>query len=45
MGLVSEKNYIIANAVENILAAPKNIPKEQKIYRTKKDFGKVPKYI
>ena len=23
MGLVSDKNYIVANAVENILAAPK----------------------
>jgi len=45
MGLVSEKNYIIANAVENILAAPKKIQEEKFNYLTIKNYGKVPKYI
>jgi hypothetical protein len=45
MGLVSDKNYIVANAVENILAAPKLPANTEKDYLKKKNFGKVPKYI
>lgn len=44
-GLVSDKNFIVANAVENILAAPKlPAPREQDMLK-KKTFGKVPKYV
>lgn len=45
MGLVSDKNYIVANAVENILAAPKLPVNGDKDYLKKKNFGKVPTYI
>ena len=41
MGLKSNKNFIVSNAVENILAPPKTIP-HTKNYRNKKDYGKVP---
>lgn len=44
MGLKSDKNFIVANAVETILAAPKTKPEETR-YATKKDFGQVPKYL
>lgn len=45
MGLVSDKNYIVANAVENILAAPKLPVNRDQDYLKKKHFGKVPTYI
>lgn len=45
MGLVSDKNFIVSNAVENILAAPKLPANTQKDYLKKKNFGKVPKYL
>lgn len=45
MGLVSDKNYIVANAVENILAAPKLNNNPQKDYLKKKTYGKVPQYL
>lgn len=45
MGLVSDKNYIVANAVENILAAPKLPLNTDKDFLKKKNFGKVPQYI
>jgi len=45
LGLVSDKNYIVANAVENILAAPKLPANTEKDYLKKKNFGKVPQYI
>lgn len=45
MGLVSDKNYIVANAVENILAAPKMPANTDKDFLKKKNFGKVPVYI
>jgi len=44
MGLQSTKNYIVANAVENMLSQPKIIEQPTK-YAEKKDFGKVPKYL
>ena len=45
MGLVSDKNFIVSNAVENILAAPK-IPTNKNIdHLKKKNYGKVPKYL
>lgn len=45
MGLTSDKNYIVANAVENILAAPKVKENTGKDYTKKKDYGKTPKYL
>lgn len=44
-GLVSDKNFIVANAVEAILSAPKVAEKQDKDYLKKKNFGKVPKYV
>lgn len=44
-GLVSDKNFIVANAVENILAAPKLPANKDKDYLKKKNYGKVPKYV
>jgi len=45
MGLVSDKNFIVSNAVENILAAPKLPTSTDKDYLKKKNYGKVPKYL
>lgn len=45
MGLVSDKNFIVANAVENILAAPKVKEDKSKDYTKKKNYGTVPKYL
>jgi hypothetical protein len=45
MGLVSDKNFIVSNAVENILAAPKLPANNDKDYLKKKNYGKVPKYL
>jgi len=44
-GLVSDKNFIVANAVENILAAPKLPARQDTDYLKKKTYGKVPKYV
>jgi len=44
-GLVSDKNFIVANAVENILAAPKLPGKQEKDFLKKNAYGKVPKYL
>jgi hypothetical protein len=45
MGLVSDKNYVVANAVENILAAPKMAQNKDKDFLKKKAYGRVPKYL
>ena len=45
MGLVSDKNFIVSNAVENILAAPQLPGNSNKDYLKKKNYGKVPKYL
>lgn len=45
MGLVSDKNFIVSNAVENILAAPKLPTNSDKDFLKKKNYGKVPKYL
>ena len=44
-GLVSDKNFIVANAVENILAAPKLPAQKDKDFLKKKNYGSVPKYL
>lgn len=45
MGLVSDKNFIVSNAVENILAAPKLPSNSNRDFLKKKNYGKVPKYM
>lgn len=56
LGLVSDKNYIVANAVENILAgnniyflykiiAPKLPVNKDKDFLKKKTYGKTPQYL
>mmetsp|Transcript_14274 Transcript_14274/g.29796 ORF Transcript_14274/g.29796 Transcript_14274/m.29796 type:complete len:278 (-) Transcript_14274:162-995(-) len=45
MNLVTSKNFIVANAVEVILAAPKKLPQGSRDYLKKEDYGKVPKYL
>jgi len=44
-GLVTSKNFIVANAVENILAAPKRRVETDDDFMNKDDFGKVPSYL
>mmetsp|Transcript_68645 Transcript_68645/g.143246 ORF Transcript_68645/g.143246 Transcript_68645/m.143246 type:complete len:239 (-) Transcript_68645:72-788(-) len=45
MGLVSQKNYITANAVDNILAVPKKPVSNKVNYLAKQDYGQVPQYL
>jgi hypothetical protein len=45
MNLVTSKNFIVANAVETILAAPKKVTTGAKDYLQKEDYGKTPKYL
>jgi len=45
MNLVTSKNFVVANAVETILAAPKKVTQGAKEYLHKEDYGKVPKYL
>ena len=45
MGLVSDKNFIVSNAVENILAAPKLPSNSNRDFLKKRNYGKVPKYM
>eukprot|EP01137_Pigoraptor_chileana_P021779 Opistho-2@85902 len=45
MGTVTNKNFIVTNAIDNILAAPKKPADDYFDYRTKKDYGKVPGYM
>merc|ERR1711998_171841 len=44
MGVRSNKNFITANAVENILAQPKK-PKEDADWTKKPSYGKTPTYL
>lgn len=45
MGLTTTKNFIVANAVENILAVPMQRGSKKPDYLKKKDYGKVPEYL
>merc|ERR1719291_189747 len=45
MNLVTSKNFIVANAVETILAQPKKATATTKDYLKKEDYGKVPTYL
>lgn len=43
-GLKSSKNFIVTNAIENILSTAKQVP-EPVDYLKKKDYGQVPEYL
>lgn len=45
MGLKTDKNFVISNAVDNILMEPKKIKEEDPLEARHKYFGKVPTYI
>merc|ERR1740121_1692450 len=45
MNLASQKNFVVSNAVEAILAAPKKLDEGAKDYLKKEDYGKTPKYL
>eukprot|EP01006_Ploeotia_vitrea_P058040 TRINITY_DN68683_c0_g1_i1.p1 TRINITY_DN68683_c0_g1~~TRINITY_DN68683_c0_g1_i1.p1 ORF type:complete len:262 (-),score=-0.44 TRINITY_DN68683_c0_g1_i1:110-895(-) len=45
MGIRTTKNFVTANAVEAILAAPKVIPVAESNYMKKEDYGKIPAYL
>jgi hypothetical protein len=45
MGLTSSKNFIVSNAVEVILAQPKNVKEPKVRYVEKPEFGKTPEYL
>lgn len=44
-GLKTSKNYVTANAVENILQAPRRLPATDVSYTSKEDYGKTPEYL
>lgn len=43
-GLKSNKNFIVTNAIENILSVAKK-SEEEVDWQKKKDFGKTPEYL
>jgi len=45
MNLVTTKNFIVANAVESILAVPKKVAEPTKYYTDDPNYGKVPQYL
>lgn len=45
MGLKTDKNFVVANAVENILAIPKKQTVQQSRAVDRADYGAVPEYI
>jgi hypothetical protein len=45
MGIISNKNFVTANAVEAILMVPKTNGKPQLNYLKKEDYGEVPEYL
>lgn len=44
-GLKTSKNFVVSNAVENILAAPKMVDNGRLDYTKKEDYGRVPAYL
>ncbi|KAJ9455885.1 hypothetical protein DIPPA_21809 [Diplonema papillatum] len=45
MGLTTDKNFVVSNAVDNILAAPKKQDQPIKNMTQTKTFGKTPSYL
>ena len=44
-GIANHQNFLVANAVENILAVPKKVDHDEPLYVAKKDRGQVPEYL
>eukprot|EP01064_Diplonema_japonicum_P002828 TRINITY_DN1181_c6_g1_i2.p1 TRINITY_DN1181_c6_g1~~TRINITY_DN1181_c6_g1_i2.p1 ORF type:complete len:313 (+),score=83.66 TRINITY_DN1181_c6_g1_i2:62-940(+) len=45
MGLITEKNFVVSNAVDTILAPPKKQPLGEADMTQKKNYGKPPSYL
>lgn len=45
MGLQTTKNFLVANAVENILAVPKKVSEDVTRFTEKPGYGSVPEYL
>eukprot|EP00695_Tsukubamonas_globosa_P000983 TRINITY_DN1924_c0_g1_i1.p1 TRINITY_DN1924_c0_g1~~TRINITY_DN1924_c0_g1_i1.p1 ORF type:complete len:264 (+),score=47.80 TRINITY_DN1924_c0_g1_i1:72-863(+) len=45
MGLKTSKNFVVSNAVDNILAVPKKLRDDDPNYLKRPGFGEVPKYL
>jgi hypothetical protein len=45
MGLITDKNFIVSNAVENILSQPKKTQNSDPNWLKKPEFGKTPLYL
>eukprot|EP01060_Flectonema_neradi_P029341 TRINITY_DN4032_c0_g2_i1.p1 TRINITY_DN4032_c0_g2~~TRINITY_DN4032_c0_g2_i1.p1 ORF type:complete len:297 (+),score=58.64 TRINITY_DN4032_c0_g2_i1:59-949(+) len=45
MGLTTEKNFVVSNAVDNILAPPKRRAPDSQTMIQKSDYGKTPSYL
>lgn len=45
MGLKTTKNFVVSNAVENILTVAHKAPTKKTSYMKKSDYGKVPQYL
>lgn len=45
MGLKTSKNFVVSNAVENILAVTRKTASKSADYMKKADYGKVPEYL
>lgn len=45
MGLKTDKNFVVANAVENILTVPKKQSSQKQRAVDRDDYGRVPQYI
>lgn len=45
MGLVTTKNFIVSNAVENILSVAKKRPEKEMNWTQKPEYGQIPSYL
>ncbi|KAF0975882.1 hypothetical protein FDP41_005209 [Naegleria fowleri] len=45
MGLITKKNYVVSNAVDNILSAPRKVKQPEPLWTQKAEYGKVPDYL
>ena len=45
LGLTTDKNFVVSNAVDTILAPPKNATHEQKNMTSKRGYGSAPNYL
>jgi hypothetical protein len=45
MGLVTDKNFVVSNAVDNILSQPKKTDSQEPNWLKKPEFGKTPMYL